>query len=799
MMNTLKKNLIVHSIVFVLFMNIGAVVAQASFPGKIIAQSPDPVTMFLASPSIVILPDGTYIASHDSGGENANGVFSAIYKSGDKGDTWELTTVLKDIRWANLFYHNDALYIMGVKNGMGDVHIRRSTDKGNTWTLPSDANNGVLLKGYFHTGPTPTVVHNGRVWRAFEESYDLKDKRKFNAFVMSVPAHSDLLKASNWTRTNNVKFNDDWVNADSPEWCEGNVVVTPDGKIVDFLRMKTDQPVNGTLEMQGYAAGIPRYEVAAMINISDDGTTATFDPATNFVHFPGASTKFTIRYDSVSKKYWSIINKITTVKSGWGNGSSDGPWNQRNVVILSSSTDLKNWEERYKMLRWNEGDIITRRTTFGFQYVDWQFEGNDIVAVMRTSWYGQDWHNANLLTFHRLADFRNLKMEDSPADIGHLTKAPPAILFWEFSTANGNESSSNASYIHPDLKVSVLRRGEGMLPAKFERSFSSMPSTAHNSLKTAIEQKHFYEFTVQPKEGTLVSVSTIDARLSRKSLGPRSYIWMYSKNGGEFQPIGSGTVFNMVMEEAGTVQATINLESYKALHDLSSKDFATFRIYVFGSAKEKGQISFGRNGNGDTTPSLAIGGIVKVEKDHVPLLAWNFSNYYSNDDHVKADINDNNIRTSYLSRGGGFTAAGLKGAYNSNMRVDGTKQDALIEDAYYVFNVQVKKGKKLSLSGLEAKLRRTGTGPIYYRWYYKINNGPLTPVENSDVLFLSKITADYVQPIINLSSRAALQSLGDRDNVSFRLYAWGATSAVGGFAIGQFTGQNCLSLYGVLK
>ncbi len=42
----------------------------------------------------------------------------------------------------------------------------------------------------------------------------------------------------------------------------------------------------------------------------------------------------------------------------------------------------------------------------GFQYVDWLFDGNDIIAVSRTAFNGaRNYHDANHLTFHRVRDF----------------------------------------------------------------------------------------------------------------------------------------------------------------------------------------------------------------------------------------------------------------------------------------------------------------------------------------------------------------------------------------------------------
>ena len=47
----------------------------------------------------------------------------------------------------------------------------------------------------------------------------------------------------------------------------------------------------------------------------------------------------------------------------------------------------------------------------GFQYVDWLFDGADIIAACRTAFDDDEggahnFHDANYLTFHRIANFR---------------------------------------------------------------------------------------------------------------------------------------------------------------------------------------------------------------------------------------------------------------------------------------------------------------------------------------------------------------------------------------------------------
>ena len=61
-----------------------------------------------------------------------------------------------------------------------------------------------------------------------------------------------------------------------------------------------------------------------------------------------------------------------------------------------------------------------------FQYLDWQFDGADLIAVSRTAFDddgggADNQHNANYLTFHRVRNFRALTMEDAPVEGGNAT------------------------------------------------------------------------------------------------------------------------------------------------------------------------------------------------------------------------------------------------------------------------------------------------------------------------------------------------------------------------------------------
>jgi len=126
--------------------------------------------------------------------------------------------------------------------------------------------------------------------------------------------------------------------------------------------------------------------------VSADGRTIRIDDKNwGLIDFPGGRTKFTICFDPVSARYWSLVNK-----------QSD-PAAERNVLALVSSSDLKRWKVHTIVLQHPD------RRHHAWQYVDWRFEGDDIVAVSRTAWGdSHNFHDANYLTFHRINDFRRL-------------------------------------------------------------------------------------------------------------------------------------------------------------------------------------------------------------------------------------------------------------------------------------------------------------------------------------------------------------------------------------------------------
>jgi len=361
----------------------------------------DPATKaYLGSPSLLKLDNGDLLATHDYFGPGCprnhedEEHLTSVYRSSDGGDTWTNVTHIAGAFWSNLFLHRGAIYLLGASQQYGSIVIRRSDDGGNTWTHPKDGKHGLLFRGgpyhdppNYHCAPVPVCIRDGRVYRAFEDCTPCRWPQGFQSLVISAPEDADLLDAASWTASNKLAFGPTWVPAawgklDAPGWLEGNVIETPSGELWNILRF------NST----------PLVDRAAVVTVEEGGQRISFDPATGFIDFPGGMTKFTIRRDPVTGLYVTLCNNNTDPRHA----------TQRNVLSCYTSPDLLQWEHRRTLLTDDSGleaDESIRLT--GFQYVDWQFDGDDLIYLVRMAYRGaHNFHDANRIAFLRWKGFR---------------------------------------------------------------------------------------------------------------------------------------------------------------------------------------------------------------------------------------------------------------------------------------------------------------------------------------------------------------------------------------------------------
>ncbi len=368
-------------------------------PGIIIARTMELRKRNISNPSIMILDDGSYFAG--SSGPNPKG--NTYFRSTDKGRTWERLSNPDYMNFCKCFTRpsdRHTLYEVGVSTAKrGNIVIRKSEDRGRSWSALT-----TLFKGDYHGAPTPYVEYEKRIWHAMGTS---PETGKMGIAVLSIAQDADPMRKENWTLTNvleggpNSWFAGSGVTHDTQrsfnQWQEGCIVPDPEGRLTIVTR----------IDESSWS------DVAALIRVVDEHTI-TFDPATDFIDMPGGGKKFTIHYDGQSRKYWTLVNPCydedrRQVHSGWYRNRIN-PLFLRSRLVLCSSPDLRKWTV--------EKEVISSNNSFfhGFQYVDWVFDGDDIIAVSRTAFpetrgLPNRQHDANFLTFHRIPNFRNAGFE----------------------------------------------------------------------------------------------------------------------------------------------------------------------------------------------------------------------------------------------------------------------------------------------------------------------------------------------------------------------------------------------------
>lgn len=332
----------------------------------------------ISNVSMEIMPNGDYIANFSSTGG------SPTYRSRDKGVSWTLVsrTPFK-MSFQSIFENNGKLYVLGRSRSDENAPvpeetavIYQSSNGGASWVgpvyLPFEIAGGVGRD----SAPARMVKVGGRLYRAAQ----IKTDGVYGAGIISISAAADLLNPSNWSATNSIAVpKSTWISSRGTflkTMDEGDTLVTREGRVMNIS--KTASSPGGT--------GVDGAAKITYINRS----LARFDPARDFINLPGGGSKFSIRYDSVSDKYWALTSTGLN----------------RSRLDLFSSTDLKNFVF--------EKTILSGKSNYfhGHNYPYMHIEGNDIVFVLRHGFeseagQAERWHDATHMTFHRIRNFRS--------------------------------------------------------------------------------------------------------------------------------------------------------------------------------------------------------------------------------------------------------------------------------------------------------------------------------------------------------------------------------------------------------
>ncbi len=333
---------------------------------------------YLCSPCIVRHPDGYLLASMDLFAGSYPQTLTLIYRSDDDGRSWHYVSELFPCFWGRMFIHEGSLYMLSCSTEYGDLLIGRSDDGGVTFTEPVillRGGNGKNGEAGVHKNPEPVVEWKGRLWNTLE--WGAWGRGYHAPMVMSAPVGSDLLDPASWSFSEPVRYDPNWPGVpkgSSTGNIEGSLIIR-DGVLYNVMRYDMTR-----LERKYGLA------ISYRVNTDDPEAPLAFDRC---IEFPGNHSKFVIRYDGKTKKYYSIICRIR----------GEAHTHDRNLMSLISSEDGLSWKLERDIL--DKTDCDPKQV--GLQYVDFIIEGDEILFLCRTAMNGAaNFHDSNYSVFDRI-------------------------------------------------------------------------------------------------------------------------------------------------------------------------------------------------------------------------------------------------------------------------------------------------------------------------------------------------------------------------------------------------------------
>ncbi|MEM7782989.1 MAG: sialidase family protein, partial [Planctomycetota bacterium] len=341
-------------------------------PGVNIFSTEIPET-HVEDPAVTVLKDGTILASMTLGHKDKrDDRQTTIFASQSGGKTWSKIATIDQLDGASILPIDDQLFVTGTNSKSGAFVISKSVDQGRTWSKLQ-----VLDSKELFCHPQPLMRHSGRYWRSL---YSRESDRQLHLWILSAADESNLMDPASWQRSKtSVAIDKNILGGNREFLIHGNVLPAPDGTIKCIA-----------------TCGPDFIDRAGVLSVSADGSDVFFSGPENVISMPGGRTKFTIRYDEQSKKYWTVANQ-----------QSD-PYAVRNVVVLASSEDLISW--KIESVVWRHFETVNH----GLRCIDWDFDGDDIAVVSGLAWK-KPHRTPNHLNFLRLRRFRSLdRRQDRP-------------------------------------------------------------------------------------------------------------------------------------------------------------------------------------------------------------------------------------------------------------------------------------------------------------------------------------------------------------------------------------------------
>ena len=445
--------------------------AARPIPGAPLAQefvtvyrSPSPGDTFCYTPGVCRLGDGPragrLIVTMDVGGPGAErlaaeldapvspnygtrGNFGQVFASDDGGETWDLKTRFPFFH-ARPFIAGDSLYVLGRERNA--VMAVRSGDGGETWSEPATLTDPAGPK--WHQSACNVWRQGGKVYLVMEKTVPRpKGTATFRGgwpvarhapVLMRADGSADLLDRANWTFASDLVFEDVFapdagddvgvpfwpfdrdravtlrpaVDGRKPVrnhpagWLETNVVSFPDPAHC------WHDPDGKTFYLfsRAHTAGTGLCAVSKVTEHTDGSMTTGVVRAPSgrrvlFLPMPGGQMRFHVLYDEPTKLYWLLSSQATdsaTRPERLPEGRYGLPNNERHRLQLHWSKNMIDWCFA-GMVAYTDSPGQARH------YASMAVDGDDLVIASRSGdEKAKSAHDGNLITFHRVRDFRGL-------------------------------------------------------------------------------------------------------------------------------------------------------------------------------------------------------------------------------------------------------------------------------------------------------------------------------------------------------------------------------------------------------
>lgn len=383
---------------------------------KILYTSPDPATIFCYTPAILIGDNGRIIVGVDLGGIGTPALEGPRSRVGDgagnqvrflisddNGISWQESPARLPMRHEIIFRAGKSIYAVG---NAPELVISRSDDNGWSWSEPAILR--ADAKRPWHQSSTTPVYRNGRVYFICEQMNPAGNYwPNVLQYLVSAPEDRDLCDPENWTFSE--AFNGDLLCSMNRDLT--NLVPEAHAGILE-AHLLPMTPNCGHL----YTPGENSFLICCRFNShglqqgailkgweNPDGSLeiGTFPSLVKelplfVVPYPGASVKFHPLYDEVSNLYFLAANPSRSAFGGEGTRSN------RRKLMLWCSHDAFSWQPL--------GTIAYGPCEKGARnYPQMAFYGDDLLIAVRSGdENAKNAHDNNLITLHRVKDFRSL-------------------------------------------------------------------------------------------------------------------------------------------------------------------------------------------------------------------------------------------------------------------------------------------------------------------------------------------------------------------------------------------------------